>query len=80
MEAIVTFDSLVSDRSLSPWRRHQFHHVKVSHHMDMKSAVTQSPAPPMAVSACYWDGAGPLPVVRLAGWLSVFVAAGIRLV
>lgn len=49
----MTFDPLVSDQS----------HVKVSPHM-----ASQSPAPPMAVSAYQWEGAGPLPVVRAAGW------------
>lgn len=50
----MTFDPLVGESHQS--------HVKVSPHV-----ASQSPAPPIAVSAYQREGAGPLPVVRAAG-------------
>lgn len=51
----VTSDPLGSGQSLSPWKRHQSHHVKVSLPHG-KSAASQSPAPPAAVSSCVGRG------------------------
>lgn len=76
MGAKVTFDLLVSGRSSSSVKQHQFLHVKVSHHMCAKSAVTQSPAPPW--QSVRVSGRGRSLVQwseRLAGWVSLWQLA-----